>query len=330
MNQFEPINNELLSVWEELVEKSRHSAGPYDSVVLFTGGKDSAFLAHMMKYWLPGRVCLLTIENGFENADFMQKASRSADQLGCDWYVFQPPQNTFLSFYRFLITEKSLGEIDTNPLCFLCGRYFMSQGLRFAKRMGIPLVIYGATPEQINKGQICQSQRELQIFNLVSRKFFAGAYSKIKQTEGYQNDSIVASMIDLIFSPPEGASLVFPFQFFSYHIDNIKSILEKEYNWQNPSGIFSNKEYLSSGCKLVDIFGFLSKHAGFGIHELEQFRKDYEKGILSKEAYECNMKLFNTMLSDGVSDKVKDIVLRLGLAEHFHTTAENQKEIVND
>jgi len=325
MHQFEPINSELLSIWEDMIAKCKNSRGSYDCVVLFTGGKDSAYLAHLMKYWFSNRVCLLTIENGFEKSDFLEKAGKSADQLGCDWYVFQPPQRTFLNFYRFLITEKSLSEIDTNPLCFLCGRYFMSQGAKFANNMGIPMVIYGATPEQINRGQVCQTKRELQIFNLVSRKFFKSAHQKIKMTEGYQKDSVVASMIDLICSSPEGASIVFPFQYFSYHIDNIKNTLEKEYDWQNPSGTFSNKEYLSSGCRLVDIFGFLSKNAGFGIHELEQFRKDYEKGILSKDAYNCNMNHFNKMLNDGISDSVKDVIFKLGLAEHFHMDTESVK-----
>jgi len=286
---------------------------PYDYLILFSGGKDSMYIAHKLKQAKGGRICLLTVENGLEEEGFLSHAKDAALKLGCDLFIFQPPAEQFIRFYRFLITEPSLKAIDTNPMCFFCARYIMALGVSFAEKMNIPFVFYGATPEQINRGQRPGTLRDIEIFEMVSKRAFMGYHRRIQSLPRYHEDPVVKSAVDTIFHISKTVRLLFPFQFLPYHVEEIKHVLENEYGWQNPIEGLGNEQYLTSGCKMVQLFGVLARKAGFIPHELEQFKKDYESGIVSEAAYRYNQNLLETIMKGEITPEVEALARQLGL-----------------
>ena len=292
-------------------------ASSYDYLVLFSGGKDSMYMVHKLKEARGARICLFTVDNWFEEDGFLDHARENAGKLGCDLYVFQPPAERFIRFYRFLITEPALRKIDTNPLCFFCARYFMALGVSFAEKMGIPFVLYGATPEQINRGEKPGTLRELSIFEMVSKRSFMGYYATIQALPAYQNDPVIKDVVDAVFHHTRAVRLMFPYQYLPYHVDAIKQTLCDAYGWRNPAAGVNNDEYLTSGCKLVRLFGVLARKAGFIPHEQEQFRKDYASGIVGHAAYRYNQDLLESIMNAEATPEVVDLAEKLGLKEQL-------------
>ena len=301
----------------DILRDGYRKEAPYDYLVLFSGGKDSMYIAHRIKQAARGRVCLFTIDNGLEEDTFFSHAKAAARKLDSDLFIFQPPAEKFARFYRFLITEPSLKEIDTNPMCFFCARYIMALGVSFAEKMNIPFVFYGATPEQINRGQKPGTLRDIEIFQMVSKRAFMGFHRRLRSLVQYQEDPVVRSAVEAIFHISKTVRLMFPFQYLPYHVEEIKRILENEYAWQNPIDGLDNEKYLTSGCRLVRLFGILARKAGFVPHELEQFKKDYEGGIVSKAAYRYNRNLLETIMKADITPDVKALAERLGLVEEL-------------
>lgn len=310
---------ETEKLFHETIEKGRREDSPYDALVLFSGGKDSTYLAHLMKTagGSENRVCLFAVDNGFEGASFADHARKTAARLGCDLYLFKPSEEDFVRFYRFLLTEPALKEMDGNPLCFFCGRYLMSLGIDFAERNGIPLVAYGATPDQVHLDLSTSTPRDIRIFEMASAKVFMKNHKKVKELSGYRNDPVVGRMMDRVFHKSHTVKLVFPFLYVEYHAERIKETLVRHYGWQNPSEGLDNGRYLTSGCELVQLFGLLARKAGFKLHEPEQFQRDHARGVVSDEAYEHNMALLEDIMEARVSPEVERLLRKLGLEKEL-------------
>ncbi|MCX5905394.1 MAG: asparagine synthase, partial [Proteobacteria bacterium] len=125
----------LEAVFYNLLAEGHRSDAAYDCLVLFSGGKDSTYMAHMLKLARGGRVCLFSVDNGFEAKSHFDFLKAGATKLKMDLYLYQPPFEEFVTYYNFLLTEDLLKSFDSNPLCFFCARYFMALGLEFADRM---------------------------------------------------------------------------------------------------------------------------------------------------------------------------------------------------
>ena len=183
--------NEVEKYFYDLLENNYNEQSLYDYLVLYSGGKDSTYLAHTMKQCIGGRVCLFTVDNGFENDETLKQIKNNAIKLGCDLYIYQQPPVNFLTYYNFLITEPALRTIDSNPLCLFCNRYFMALGVEFAERLNIPIVVHGATAEQLSKGIVSKSLADIMTFETVAKLFFERAHKKIRQMERYKSDNTV-------------------------------------------------------------------------------------------------------------------------------------------
>jgi len=188
-------------------------------------------------------------------------------------------------------------------------------GVSFAEKMNIPFVFYGATPEQINRGQRPGTLRDIAIFEMVSKRAFMGYHRKIQSLPQYQADAVVKNAVDAVFHVSKTVRLMFPFQYIPYHVEAIKQALSHEYGWQNPIEGLDNDQYLTSGCKMVQLFGVLARKVGFIPHELEQFEKDYESGTVSEAAYRYNRNLLESIMKAEITPEVEDLARRLGLEE---------------
>lgn len=295
---------------KETIQQSQKKNSKYDCLVMFSGGKDSTFLAHYLKEIVGKKICLFSVDNSFEN-DFILK--EVAQKLSLDLYVFKPSEKEIIKLYNFIISEKGLKDINSNPLCYLCNQYFSSLAVHFANQMGIPIVINGITMAQILGKNFPRSERLIKIALSSIKTKFGETYKVLQNTDKYKEDIDVKSIIDNVFNLPNKAKIVYPFLYLDYHIENIKEILEREYGWKNPDPKASNKEYASWGCSLANLFGILEKKRGYKTHELEQFELAYNNGTLSKEAYEYSKKNIEKLLTQSIDSNIFNIIKKLEL-----------------
>ena len=307
--------DDLEQAFRDLIA-DRAGRGDYDCLVCFSGGKDSTYLAWRMRNVYHLRVGLVAVDNGFEEDDFLAQARKTAAQLESDLYIYQPPPENCIQYYRFLITEPALAQVDANPMCFLCGRYFMARTIRLAEALGAPLVFYGASPEQICPNNRPKTAREIKIFQMVSRRLLQGHYKKIKDLAAYQENETIKAMIDDAFRLSDMVELVFPFQYLAYDVEGMKATLAREIGWTAPAGE-DPKSYLTSGCRLVELFGLLAAKAGFRPHEINQLEADYAAGVVSEEAYGRNLARFQEIMTGQVTPETKRLAARLGLEDHL-------------
>ncbi len=122
----------------------------YDYCVLFSGGKDSTYLACKMKEMIGGRVCLLTVDNGFEDKNFLERAKEVAKSLDLPHYIISTKEGEIEGLFNFVVKEPKLREVDSNCICYYCGQFIMKMGIRFAEENNIPVVIHGMSPTQYN------------------------------------------------------------------------------------------------------------------------------------------------------------------------------------
>jgi len=231
----------LEEMFYNILAEGRTKESSYDHLVLFSGGKDSTYMAHKLKQ-SGSKVCLFSVDNGFEDEAHTAKMQKAAEQLNLDLYIYKPPIEDFIKFYRLLITEDLFKEFDSNPLCFLCARNFISIGLSFADKLDIPFVSYGATPMQLTGNKLARNLKDIELFEPVTKMYRESMYSKTKKLKQYNDDPVIKELIDRLFYAPQKAKLVYPFQYLDYNIKNIISTLEKEYGWQPPSDKLSKKE----------------------------------------------------------------------------------------
>ncbi len=300
----------LENLFYETISKQSSSKSGYDCLVLFSGGKDSTYLAHLIKKVKAQRVCLFSVDNSFEESIYVKEV---AARLNLDLYLFKPRESEIVALYNFLILETALKEIDSNPLCILCNRYFTTLGVEFAHKFGIPFVVSAVTASQIFGSKVSLSERLLGLSEKVLKAKHDNNYAILKTTERYNQDKIIQNLIDRMYTFQEDVTNINPFLYFDYNIEKIKTELENQYGWKNPVPNLENEKYVSSGCKLTELFGVFERKLGFKIHEFEQYKLDYEKGSLSLEAFNHGTDFLNNLLSKEITDSMRVVVSKLGL-----------------
>ncbi|MGD2087999.1 MAG: hypothetical protein PVH61_17605 [Candidatus Aminicenantes bacterium] len=298
--------------FHEILAKDFKEDSTYDYLVLFSGGKDSSYLAHRLKEAKGGRVCLFCVDNGFEEKSFLEGVITRADELKMDLYLHRPAHDELRHYYRYIVTEPALKEIDANPMCFFCSRLFMGTGVRFAERNKIPFVVYGATPEQM-KLKKRETARDITMFEFMLKKRINVVYKEVRQTDGYKNDPLLRKYLDQAFYSCDSVKLVFPFIYLSYNVETIKEVLRKEYNWKNPVQDLADDYYLTSGCNLLKLLGLFHDRFGIEVHELDQFQADYEKGVINKDVYDYNVKYYNKLMAFKKTPETEKLLTDLGL-----------------
>ncbi len=300
----------LESLFYETLSQKNNFESKYDSVVLFSGGKDSTYLAHLIKKAKAERGCLFSVDNSFEDDNHLKVV---AAKLNLDLFVFKPKEEDVYNLYNFLLSEPILKEIDANPLCFLCNRYFTSLGVDFAHKFGIPFVVSGVTATQIFGTRMPLSRRLLILADKALKTKSDDTYSILKSTDRYKQDMNIQRIVDKMFLLPDDVTIINPFLYFEYDIEKIKKELEIEYDWKNPDPNLPNQQYASSGCKLSELFGIFVRKLGFKIHEIDQFRVDYENGSLSQEALRYNMDAFDQLLNKEITDEMREMLMKINI-----------------
>jgi len=135
--------------FEEYIKKIK-GKNKYDCVLLFSGGKDSAYLLHLLidKYGL--NVLTVNVDNGLEPAVSRYNIKKSIDFFKNDHITVKPENDFFKRLYCHRILNPTENNY-TESLCWICQDVIRSAGLNIAAENNIPLVVGGYAPDQGNR-----------------------------------------------------------------------------------------------------------------------------------------------------------------------------------
>jgi len=190
--------------FEETIKrvKGKH---PYDAVLCLSGGKDSAYLAYLLKEKYGLNLLAYNMQCEFGSSLAAPNLSRLVDKLGLALNTFRWPTDFSRDFYRYLFTHP-LKQGLTATVCRVCHLALLSSSIRLAQKEGIPLVLIGYSPLQVTRNWFYELKKET----------FLGQY----HTAGnfWENSGIPPKVRDRFFFPAEGENDPFPRILMPMHI----------------------------------------------------------------------------------------------------------------
>lgn len=124
----------------------------YDCVLLFSGGKDSTYLLHILKERYKLNVLTITIETGLENINATENIKKIIKYFDID-HKFIILNDFYKKFYRhYLLNHKK--ETYCEEICKSCQNIMKSAALKIAAEEKIPFIFSGLSPDQIIRYEI--------------------------------------------------------------------------------------------------------------------------------------------------------------------------------
>lgn len=300
----------------ELVIDSRDKTKQYDGLIMMSGGKDSAYMAHMLtkKYGL--NLLALTIDNGFEYPETFDNAQTIAKKLNMAQMVYRIDPKLMQEYYEFLFCNSEVLQKDCGQVCTFCGRFLIRTATDIASAMDIPLVFSGHNPEQIFlMGESIEEDPD----RLTMMEFTMALVQEDTATavEAWKKKYPNNKRSNLLF-PSElkakNVSLLFPFQYFPYKPDRMRDIVQKELDWL-PIKRFS-KTYIASGCKLVKLWAYIAHCSTTNSYVDFEFSTQVRDGTLALDTIQNFYSEAATDL-DELADLVKELNMGSSLKAHL-------------
>lgn len=274
--------------WEDLerafVQKidSLRGSAEYDAALMMSGGKDSAYLAWLLKREYGLNILGITIDNNFEYAETFERAAEIADALEISHLQFKPTPGRVNEFYRFIMTNPALREKDCGQLCLYCGKFLLDQGLNFVSHMGIPAVFVGYNPDQLfGMGKMLEFETELprqRQQEAILRKMthqFNKALNLAAEAE-------LHGIVPFFEDSPSSFQVIYPFQYLPYKPNDMMETVIRELNWK-PISAFSKGTYIASGCKLLKLMAFIARENSVSTYMDFEFSNQIRQGLLTRE-----------------------------------------------
>lgn len=123
--------------------------GQYDAILLFSGGKDSAYLLHRLVTDYPQlRILTMLVDNGFLSPFAVENADRILRRFDVDHITVRPQPSFVKKAFRYALTnlDKQTGYSIVDQFD---GHITFDTAKNFAARQDIPLVICGLSRVQI-------------------------------------------------------------------------------------------------------------------------------------------------------------------------------------
>ena len=146
-NAKEEKKRELRADFQKTVDAVRGKAKDYDCLVSLSGGKDSSYLAYLMKNEYGLRVLTFTIDMGFMNDTALKNVKRVVSRLDVDHIIYKPHEGFYNKMFAYLFTHMS-EEGAVPSICYVCGPVTDGITLKAAVEKGIPLILHGYGPNQ--------------------------------------------------------------------------------------------------------------------------------------------------------------------------------------
>lgn len=137
---------------EILNSHAGRGAGDYDAVVLFSGGKDSAYLLHRLTTEFPDlRLAALTVDNGFMSSVALENARTIFRKLeNIDHYFLRPKKGLFARAFHHALTNLG-GKGCYEKVDRMDGDLVFDIGRNFTATLNAPIMISGLSSEQVER-----------------------------------------------------------------------------------------------------------------------------------------------------------------------------------
>jgi len=254
---------------------------PYEGVIMMSGGKDSAYLASMLKKRYGVNLLAFIIDNNYEYPETFQNAVAIAEKLDMPYVLYRQDPERMRQYYKFLFCNESIAQEDCGQVCTFCGRFLIRLATEFARGMGIPLVFSGHNPDQIFlMGESIETDPE----RLTIMEFTMAMLEEeiCKATDAWKGkaDQSTGGLFPEALNPSD-VTLLFPFQHFPYEPERMMEKVREELDWQ-PIKRFS-KTYIASGCRLVKLWAYLAHCQGTNNYVDFEFSSQVRDGTLSPD-----------------------------------------------
>jgi hypothetical protein len=135
-----------------LQQHAGRGAGNFDALLLFSGGKDSAFLLHRLRTEFPMlRLLAVTVDNGFFSQVALANCRRILERVeGVDHMFFKPHRQLYIKTFRHALTHLNEGGCYTT-VDRMDGDLTFDIARNLAAGLEIPLMIAGLSPGQVER-----------------------------------------------------------------------------------------------------------------------------------------------------------------------------------
>lgn len=136
--------------FEKLIE-GKQTAGGYDCLMAYSGGKDSTYTLVVLREQYDLSILALTIDNGFVSPAALQNIHKVVEGLNIDHIIYKPRFDLMKSIFRRAVdsemySRKTLERAST--ICTSCMGIVKFIALRMAVEGAIPFITYGWSPGQ--------------------------------------------------------------------------------------------------------------------------------------------------------------------------------------
>ncbi len=138
-----PKRKKYKKIFEDYLKEIR-GKNKYDCVLLFSGGKDSIYLLHILTVKYKLQVLTITIDTGFLSPIGKKNIKKVVSLLNVDHIYITPENNFYKRFYKYYIKHMKI-KCD---ICDLCQKIMHSIALNIAVKKNIPFVALAYSPDQ--------------------------------------------------------------------------------------------------------------------------------------------------------------------------------------
>jgi hypothetical protein len=129
----------------------RNLDASFHALVLFSGGKDSCYMALRLREEFPDmRLLFLSVDNCFMSPVAVDNISLAVERLGVSHLWVRPPFEMMKQLFRFALLENNPAE-RMGLLDFIDGELLSDIARNVAKRFEIPLIFIGLSKEQVRR-----------------------------------------------------------------------------------------------------------------------------------------------------------------------------------
>jgi len=123
--------------------------GPYDAVLLLSGGKDSIYLIHRIRKEYPDlRILSLLVDNNYMSPVALRNAELAAAQLDVEHVTIRLRPSFVHAVFRYVLTRLERPKDDYPLYALLTGHMAFDTGRGLAARVGAPLLLTGLSRVQ--------------------------------------------------------------------------------------------------------------------------------------------------------------------------------------
>jgi len=154
-----PSLEKLKTKFDQLVSENKSDDSKYDTLVAFSGGKDSTYLVYKLKETYGLNILAFTFDNGFISESTFTNMRTVLEKLAVDHIIFKPRHDLITKIFSTSASDDiyptSLLKFGSS-ICISCIRMVNNLSLKTAIEKNIPMVMLGNSP-----GQLIQSENEI-------------------------------------------------------------------------------------------------------------------------------------------------------------------------